>query len=179
MDNASRSQQISRRAFLRGALFSEAGRERCARQIAPWGPAPPWHGGFIDQAGCVQCGGACMQSCETGVIAVYPENHALAGLPYLNFTDAGCSLCQACREVCPVERLSPPSQPSLSKIRLDTGRCLAWNGTVCMSCLGHCDGRALSRTKTAKIELNLENCTGCGMCVSACPTQALFSPPQA
>lgn len=57
-------------------------------------------------------------------------------------------------------------------IKVDRTRCLNYlhHGVGCTHCVSNCPGLALELTER-KISLNKENCLGCGLCLSDCPTQ--------
>jgi ferredoxin len=113
-------------------------------------------------------------ACETDVIRLHPADHDLAGQPYLNFQVAGCTYCGACAGACPCT--SEPAQdhtPAIGEARLDRAACLAWNDVICMACVGRCDARALVTDAGRHVRVEPARCTGCGLCVAACPTGAL------
>jgi len=56
---------------------------------------------------------------------------------------------------------------------LDTIACLAWGGVVCMSCKFSCTWRAIMMDTLNRPSIDAGVCTGCGMCVSVCPKQAI------
>ena len=74
-----------RRAFLRGALLTRAGRKAAAVRQQPLGPPPPWHRGWPLQDACQGCANPCVTACEPGIIRLHPADHTLAGTPYLDF----------------------------------------------------------------------------------------------
>jgi ferredoxin-type protein NapF len=82
-------------------------------------------------------------------------------------------LCRACVEVCPERPADLNGIRPLPPVSLDHGRCLAAQGVVCVICVARCPQRALSGEPGGRIHMSVEACTGCGACISACPTEAL------
>jgi len=163
----------SRRAFLRGAFLTRKGREGDEQQH-PLGPAPPWHQGCLDTERCQTCEAPCVDACGLGIIKRHPnKEHLFAGQPYLDFTESGCTFCGDCVTACPMELDKTTTPAKLGQVKLETPLCLAWNDVFCMSCRSHCDHGALSFDQRRRVQLNTEACTGCGRCLSVCPTQAL------
>ena len=162
----------SRRFFLRGAVLTREGREEAIRRQRPLGPRPPWLDGRIDPAYCAACDPACVSACEQHIIRIHPSDHHQAGLPWLDFTAGGCTFCADCARACPrVERIV--DTPQIGTAQIDTGRCLAWNDVICLSCAGVCRERALRRDRSRRVTVDTLSCTGCGQCVSKCPVMAL------
>jgi len=67
-------------------------------------------------------------------------------------------------------------QPWYLKAQLKTN-CLSERGVVCRACGDICEMRAI-RFKLAVggvtlVEMNTDECNGCGECVSVCPVQAI------
>lgn len=163
-----------RRAFLRGSLLTRAGRRAEHARQHPLGPPPPWHRGLALEAHCPACSGPCVSACEPGIIRLHPADHERVGLPYLDFSGAGCTFCKACVAACPLEidtAQEPAPRPGMA--RLNRSACIAWNDVICMACSTRCDYRAITTAHQRRPQVVEERCTGCGMCVSACPVNAL------
>lgn len=163
----------SRRAFLRGAFLTREGREAYEQQQHPLGPAPPWHQNKLDLERCQTCDAPCVEACSPAIIKRHPDDHLLANLPYLNFSESGCTFCGDCVTACPMNLDNSTMPAKLGRVQLDKQTCLAWNDVFCMSCRGHCDHDALSFDQQRRMQLDQEACTGCGRCLSVCPNQSL------
>jgi ferredoxin-type protein NapF len=165
-----------RRAFLRGTFLTREGRSGEAQRRQPLGPLPPWHRGQPLESACAGCDHPCVEACTMDVIRLHPSTHGLAGVPYLDFHATGCTFCGACRAACPLTAATGTGQeptPVIGRVHLDRMACLAWNGVICMACMGRCEARALAPDRQRRVRVDTARCTGCGHCVAACPTSAL------
>jgi ferredoxin-type protein NapF len=163
-----------RRAFLRGALLTRSGRKAEARRQQPLGPAPPWHRDIPLEEACRGCEHPCVTACETDIIKLHPADHELAGIPYLDFGRAGCTFCRACVMACPLEiPLEEHDWPRIGTAMINRDTCIAWDDVICMACHGRCEYQAITTVHQRRAVVDPERCTGCGMCVSACPVDAL------
>ena len=163
-----------RRAFLRGALLTSAGRDKEVKRQRPLGPTPPWHRGQPLTEHCLDCPHPCVSACEPGIIRLHPTDHEQAGIPYLDFSQSGCTFCQACVEACPMDiDAAVGDRPVLGTAQLDRSTCIAWDDVICMACFNRCDYQAISTEHQRRAQVNADACNGCGMCVSACPVNAL------
>jgi len=164
----------NRRAFLRGAYLTREGRSEEARRQHPLGPPPPWHQDLALASLCVGCAQPCVAACEPGIINIHPQNHRYAGIPYLNFKSTGCTFCSACVDACPldIDTRDRPS-PRIGRLAMNRQTCIAWQDIICMACSNCCEYQAITMMHHRRPNVDAEKCTGCGMCVSACPVQAL------
>lgn len=162
-----------RRSFLRGALLTKQGREQTLRQRKPLGPLPPGMAGLLDQDSCRGCQQYCVSACRQDIVRIHPEEHRLAALPYLDFTQAGCTFCGDCTANCPIG--APTIRPAqrLGSARIAQEKCLAWNTIICTSCIGACQLHALVMDRLRRPGVDTDYCSGCGSCVARCPVQAL------
>ena len=163
-----------RRAFLRGALLTRTGRAAEARRQQPLGPPPPWHTGLPLDETCPDCAHPCLSACEPGIIRRHPADHELAGTVYLDFGNSGCTFCKACVMACPLDiPLEDDNWPRIGTATINRDTCIAWDDVICMSCHNRCEYQAISTEYQRRATIDPELCTGCGMCVSACPVNAL------
>ena len=157
---------------------------------------------------CTRCD-KCMKVCPENAIFRAGPNAGLAlGTPYIEPRSVPCFLCTTlpCIAVCEDEalvwpRLILPDGTSLDgprAVRMGTaqvksGSCLTWGtldheGQACRICVDRCPypEEALHIAALAEGEsvghpvVDAEVCTGCGLCVFACPTEpaAIFIEPR-
>ncbi|MDD2382944.1 MAG: ferredoxin-type protein NapF [Sulfurospirillaceae bacterium] len=134
---------------------------------------PPYHSDerLLMQI-CPTCSDApCLASCPEEIIALDDGK-----IPYIVFTQSGCTFCEECAKACPhdVLALSFTSQAKISaNFKIDTVQCMAWNQTICQSCADACDAKAITFFGMLRPLIEMKKCTGCGMCYSPCPTNAI------
>lgn len=158
---------LSRRHLLRGRLRG-----------GPPPLRPPWslaEERFIRT--CTRCKD-CLSACPEGIVVAGD-----GGFPQVDFSRGGCTFCGACDEACgpgaiqrpssgPTERLTGWSQ----RARADES-CLPVRGVQCRICEDACDPGAIRFPPRVGGHLlphfDLDQCTGCGACVSVCPVKAI------
>jgi len=128
-------------------------------------------------AACTRCD-YCIEVCPARAIVAAPTSAGLAaGTPVLLPDVEPCIACDGmfCAEVCPTGALLPPQdgwlREKLGELRLDSRRCIAFQGIECGVCARVCPIGA------AALDLDAEGrpvvgaaCVGCGVCVKACVT---------
>ena len=61
---------------------------------------------------------------------------------------------------------------------VDRGTCMAWNGVICISCRAVCEEQAITVDRQQRPTIVEAACTGCGVCIDLCPSQAIRIPGQ-
>lgn len=127
---------------------------------------------FLDA--CSRCG-KCVQACPEKVIHVAREGDGpQPGTPVLRPNHGACTMCGDCMAVCPTGALKPTPvgeiRIGIAVIEPDT--CLGYLGKACTACHDACplEPNAIDFDGTVpKVDSRI--CTGCGLCVHACPTK--------
>ena len=133
---------------------------------------PPWsldETAFTDA--CERCD-KCVDVCDEGILF-----RGSAGFPEVDFTKGECTFCGDCAKACPSAAISPKtvSEPWSYKVTIEAS-CLSKQGVVCQSCKDECEPRAIKLIWDSAIpvpEIQLDDCTACGACVSVCPSNAI------
>ena len=154
---------ISRMQLLRGRFNDPDGVVR-----------PPWaQAGFTDA--CSRCDD-CLKACPTRILV-----RGMGGFPEVDFKRGECTFCGDCVSACPTPALDRVARaegmaPWSVKAAVSDA-CLARNKVVCRTCGEACEPRAIrfrpALGGVSAPELNLDDCTGCGACVTACPVGAV------
>ncbi|WP_354545482.1 ferredoxin-type protein NapF [Roseovarius sp. MBR-78] len=150
----------SRRDILRGTL----GEDRCPVM------RPPGAQTGFDRL-CDDCG-ACARACPQRII-----RHAEGGGPVLDFSRGACTFCGDCARACPTGALVVEARDTWPWRAVILPSCLSRQGISCRACEDACEPRAIRfRLQTggrAVPVLDMDLCTGCGECASACPAKAV------
>ncbi len=122
---------------------------------------------------CVKCETkACASSCEEEIIVIRAD-----GTPMLNFTKKGCTFCEACAVACEADVLTlenlHTSEHINAKFVIVPNSCVAHNGVICFSCKEPCIDDAILFNGMFNPVIDMDLCTGCGYCLSRCPTKAI------
>lgn len=158
-------------------------------RAAPLALRPP--GALADKdfnALCIKCG-RCVDACpyDTLKLAAVADRAPL-GTPYFEPRMVPCYLCHdiPCKNACPTGALSPEledvMQSRMGLAFIDTEHCLSWQGLRCEICYRVCPlrekaisvetrRRGLSKHAMLLPVVHSGDCTGCGICEGACPTE--------
>ncbi len=140
------------------------------RPQTPTAPRPPWATAhFLDR--CTRCGD-CASACPTQIIKV-----GEGGFPMVDFAQAECTFCGDCARTCTSLALDQSISPPWQIYAEINASCLADRGVECRICGESCDEQAirfqLAVGKVAHPLVSAEQCTGCGACVSSCPSNSI------
>jgi ferredoxin-type protein NapF len=142
-------------------------------------------------AKCIRCG-ECMKVCPTNAIQPALLEGGMVGLwsPVLKMKLGYCDYeCNLCAQVCPTQAIQRMPLEEKQKLKIgtaffDRNRCLPYaSARTCIVCEEHCptpkkaiwfqevqvmtpDG---SMTTVKQPRVDLELCTGCGICENKCP----------
>lgn len=153
---------ISKRNFLRGKKST-----KLAQLRLPWVISEQV---FVND--CTQCGD-CLTACQENIIIKSKD-----GFPTVDFSKNECTFCEDCIESCdqPLfkDNRHDKAWPSYLNIKES---CLTHQNVICLSCKDACDPQAIKFVHRAnavsKPEINQDDCTSCGACISMCPTAAI------
>ncbi len=128
-------------------------------------------------AACTRCG-YCLEACPAdAVISAPPSAGLAAATPVIIPETEPCIACDGmfCAQVCPTGALVAPAdgwtRERLGTLRLDTDRCIAFQGIECGVCARVCPvgAKALDLDAQGRPVIGAA-CVGCGVCVRACVT---------
>jgi ferredoxin-type protein NapF len=158
----------------RGVFTSLFGIKKAQKNQNEFCVRPPYvHVGYEFSEICVTCNDTpCMNACEEKIIFLGADH-----TPCLDFTKGGCTFCEACASACPNDVLSLTCKEEKDlhvKAQIDILSCMAWHQSLCNSCLDACEQRAIHFLGLWKPQIEMDACNGCGMCVSICPSSAIF-----
>ncbi|MDF1881287.1 ferredoxin-type protein NapF [Sulfurimonas sp. MAG313] len=131
---------------------------------------PPYN---IDESlfhkSCHDCDGICATVCEVDIISIGADK-----TPFLSFDKSGCTFCDECAKACDYGVLSLENEAKIhNPISISVSACMAWDSVMCMSCKDPCLDRAIIFQGLFKPVIDASKCTGCGFCISRCPTFAI------
>ncbi len=158
-----------RRSFFRSLVPSNQSKEG---KVEPKILRPPYSKDlslFLSE--CPTCETyACATNCEEEIIVIGEDK-----TPILNLKDRGCTFCEVCAEACQkgVLDIKEGIEQINARFYIDTKACMAHFGTICFSCKEPCIDDAILFNGMFNPIIDEERCTGCGFCMSRCPSQAI------
>ena len=125
------------------------------------------------QSKCPSCESkSCVTSCDEKIIFIADD-----GTPTLSFKQNGCTFCDECAKACDEGVLSLENDHTAEQLnavfRISLEGCVAHHGVICSSCKEPCIDDAILFNGMFAPVIDEDRCTGCGFCISRCPTQAI------
>ncbi|MEA1955314.1 MAG: ferredoxin-type protein NapF [Campylobacterota bacterium] len=118
---------------------------------------------------CNKCDGKCATVCEEEIIKIAEDK-----TPYLDFSNSGCTFCDECAIACEFEVLKLEDKTNIyADIIINQSTCISWDGVMCFSCKDPCLENAIEFKAMFMPTIDMSKCTGCGFCISRCPTYAI------
>lgn len=119
-----------------------------------------------------------MEACPHDIIRSFGAAFGvLENTPFIEPDLAPCRWCvdMPCIAACPsgaLHREQDVPVPPVAKVKLDLGKCLNTQGTLCDTCSYRCpqEIRAIRMVNHRPV-LDQDRCTGCGMCVYHCDAE--------
>lgn len=173
--------RVDRRGFLTRGLARALGQaaDRLLDDIVPTHRVRP--PGALPEAAflaaCTRCQ-ECVPVCPVGAIRPLGAVEGVArGTPVLDVAITACAMCpdMPCAAACPTDALSVPAEGwsgvRMASIVVDTARCLPYREVACGVCARVCPvGEGALSLNGAGRPVFGPDCTGCGICVTACVT---------
>ena len=132
---------------------------------------PPYYNEKSDFANCLECEEkSCAVVCDEKII------HIEDGYPVIKFGVGGCTFCDECAESCEkgVLKVEYKRDKLDCDLVINPKLCLAWNNTICFSCLDICPERAILFKGVLNPVIDYDKCTNCGFCISVCPSNSIY-----
>jgi len=181
--------KVSRREFFKHGLTQLVDSVREVTNAA-WGPEVPPESKikFLRPPGalpeieflekCTRCN-ECVKVCPEESIMKFVQDGSKDHLtPILNMRKSACILCEdfPCVKVCEPEALVMPESPRAVRIGtavINERLCHAFQGMDCDYCVKECPfpNEAIAMDSEGHPQVNIEICTGCGLCEYICPTR--------
>ena len=164
----SESMDLQRRGFLRGQGLKADATQCVSAMRPPWALRPD----EMFTNACTRCGD-CVPVCPRQLLRAGDS-----GFPEISFSAAGCTLCGLCRQACTTGAISSGELRAAFEWRVAVdSHCLSQRGIECRVCGEVCEAQALhfvpARGGIAQLQIDADACTGCGECVSRCPSGAI------
>ena len=136
---------------------------------------PPWARAETAFTDTCQRGGDCLKACPEKIIT-----SGGGGFPVVDFRRGACTFCGDCVKACRSGALTPPLSEDSRPWNLGAAiepACLALAGVLCRLCEESCESVAIRFRLVvgggAVPDIEATACTGCGACVTACPSHAI------
>lgn len=118
---------------------------------------------------CPDCVGHCTFACKQDIIRLAEDETA-----FLDFSNNGCTFCGDCAKACDRGVLIKGNPNIINGMaQIDTKTCTAWQTTFCSECFRVCEAKAILTYGSVRPEIDMEACTGCGICLSVCPENSI------
>jgi len=168
------SRRMDRRGFLKALPFIPAATVEEIKEPSVYEKKegvirPPYSDENSDFSLCMQCNGSCVTACEENLLFRLQD-----GSPHLVFSDTGCTFCKKCAEACEIGVLSTQKPEKVqANFEIDITKCISWQEVMCFSCKDPCIDNAIKFDGIFRPQIIPDLCTGCGFCLSVCPSEAI------
>jgi len=134
---------------------------------------PPWAIDEYDFVETCRSCHRCISACEQSILKSDAQQR-----PIIDFSKDECTFCERCVLACESGALNNAAKTEPWGLRANiSDGCLTRKNVVCLSCGEACENEAITFTfainATAAPQVKVDQCNGCGACVSICPTNAI------
>ena len=125
---------------------------------------------------CLRCD-RCRSICPTSAIGLAHLSDSIldARTPVMKFHLGYCNFCNKCVEVCPTQALKPfdIETVKIGFAKVQKDICIAWDSSGCKVCMSACPYQAITLDEQGRPVVDPKKCNGCGICEKVCPALVL------